>query len=398
METRTRRKLTLATCLWTHGVQDGLGATLYVLLPVLAQAFGLSYAQVGVVRATKTVAQALFEIPSGILAEWIGERRLLVFGLACAGLGYILLGNAGGLSMVYVSLLIAGIGTAFQHALSSSVIGRVFDDRGSRSALGLYNSSGDAGKLVFTGMFSLAIGAGSAWQGVVTGFGVIAVISAVVVLFSLRGLSVGHQRRSDIDKTAEPAPNGWGIHRRTGFVALCGIVFLDTSVQAGFLTFLAFLVASRGVATNLAAMAVVLTLVGGMFGKAGCGYLAERLGVTSSFVLVQSATAAGIVALLVSPTWLAFLLLPVLGLFLQGSTSITYGSVNDFVHGDRASRAFAVVYSVSSLAGIAGPIFFGLISDRLGLVATMLTMAAVSLLAATFIAMVRERPSVQGAG
>ncbi len=87
MEKRTQRKLTLATCSWAHGVQDGLSATLFVFLPILAQTFGLSYAEVGIVRATKTVAATLFELPSGMLAEWLGERRLIVFGLACAGVG-----------------------------------------------------------------------------------------------------------------------------------------------------------------------------------------------------------------------------------------------------------------------------------------------------------------------
>ena len=397
MEKHTQRKLTLATCSWAHGVQDGLSATLYVLLPILAQAFGLSYAEVGIVRATKTAAATLFELPSGMLAEWFGERRLIVFGLACAGVGYVLLGNADSIGMVLVSLLVVGTGSAFQHALSSSVISNVFDDGGRRPALGLYNSSGDAGKLAFTGMFSLAIGVGLAWQGVITGFGLIALVSAMAVLFALRGLAVGHHRPAT-DGKAEARTSGWGISHRTGFTVLCVIVFLDTTVQAGFLTFLAFLIATRGVPTNLAAVAVVLTLIGGMFGKAGCGYLAERVGVTTSFVLVQCATALGIVALLLSPTWLAFVLLPILGVFLQGSTSITYGSVNDFVHGDRASRAFAVIYSMSSLAAIVGPVFFGLVGDHFGLVTAMSAMAVVSVLAAPLIVLLRSPRTAHSVG
>lgn len=397
METQTRRKLTLATCSWAHGIQDGLSATLFVLLPILAQTFGLSYAEVGIVRATKTVTATLLELPSGMLAEWFGERRLLVFGLACAGVGYLLLGSADSIGMVLISLLIVGAGSAFQHALSSSVISHVFEDGGRRPALGLYNSSGDAGKLAFTGMFSLAIGVGLAWQGVITGFGLIALASGVAVLFTLRGLSVGHHRPA-VDGKPKARLNKWGIRHPTGFMALSVIVFFDTAVQAGFLTFVAFLIATRGVPTNLAAVAVVLTLIGGMFGKAGCGYLAERMGVAPSFVLVQCATAVGIIALLLLPTWLAFALLPVLGIFLQGSTSITYGSVSDFVDGDRSSRAFAVIYSVSSLSAIVGPVVFGLVGDHFGLAMTMSAMAAVSLLAAPLILVLRRHPAAQRVG
>lgn len=38
---------TLITCCGAHLIQDGLGALQYVLLPILAQLFGLNYAQVG---------------------------------------------------------------------------------------------------------------------------------------------------------------------------------------------------------------------------------------------------------------------------------------------------------------------------------------------------------------
>lgn len=84
MSTPKRQKLILAVCAATHAVQDGLGAALYVLMPLLAQAFGLSYAQVGVIRAARAAATSVFELPSGLLAERLGERRLLAFGLALA--------------------------------------------------------------------------------------------------------------------------------------------------------------------------------------------------------------------------------------------------------------------------------------------------------------------------
>ena len=136
----------------------------------------------------------------------------------------------------------------------------------------------------------------------------------------------------------------------------------------------------KQVPTSLAALAVVLTLIGGIFGKFGCGFLAERIGVIRSLVAVEILTAIGIVAVLLAPTLVAFCLLPVLGLFLQGSSSITYGTVGDLVDGNRQSRGFAMIYSVSSAAAIMGPIGFGFIGDQFGLASVMMIMAAVSLL------------------
>ena len=362
-----------------HGLQDGLSAALYVLLPILAPAFRLSYSQVGLIRATKDGAMALFEIPSGILAERLGERTLLVFGLACAGLGYLSLASATGARTIALSLFVAGFGAAFQHALSSSLVSKTFEGTGQRAALGAYNSSGDVGKLTFTGIFTLAIGMGAAWQGVVTGYAMIALLSTVVVFSMLRHLDVGSRPVRATDAENGSSKIGWGIRDRTGFTALAVIVFLDTAVQGGFLTFIAFLMIEKQVPTTLAAFAVVLTLTGGMFGKFGSGFLAERIGVRRSLILLECSTAAGIVAVLLSPTLIAYCLLPLLGSVLQGSSSVTYATVGDLVRGDRQSRGFAGIYTISSAAAIAAPVVFGVIGDRFGLVPAMLTMAFVVL-------------------
>ncbi len=384
-----RRRLTLAASCAVHGVQDGLSAALYVILPTLAEVFGLSYAQVGVIRAVKNSAMALFELPSGMLSERLGERALLVFGLFCAGCGYLALATAPGVVVVAVSLFIAGFGAAFQHALSSAIIANTFRGAGMRTALGTYNSAGDIGKLAFTAFYSLAIGMGIAWQGVVVGFGLTAVLGAVPLFFILRRLQVGGRPSREAHARAATGTVGWGIRDRTGFSALALIVFLDIAVQSGFLTFLAFLMLDKQVPVSLAGFAVVLTLTGGIFGKLGCGYLSERIGVKRSLVIVECLTAVGIVAVLLSPTLLAYILLPVLGLALQGSSSITYATVSDLVRSDRQSRGFAVIYTVASAASIAGPIAFGVVGDRFGLEPAMLAMAVVVLLPVPLSALLR---------
>ena len=186
-----RRKVILATCCGAHGLQDGLTDLLYVLLPILAQAFGLTYAQVGVIRAANRIAMSTFELPSGLLSERLGERILLVFGVACAGVGYLSLSVATGFVTVLLGLLVAGFGAAFQHSLCSAIITRTFVDGGRRAALGIYNSSGDVGKLTFAGVFTLAIGVGAAWRDAVVGFGLIALLAAALLYLVLGRLHAG---------------------------------------------------------------------------------------------------------------------------------------------------------------------------------------------------------------
>ena len=369
--------VTLAACCGVHAWQDGLTSTVNVLLPLLAQAFGLTYVQVGAVKAANLAAMALLEIPSGLLSERFGARALLVFGLAVVGAGYLWLSFAGGYAAILLSLFLAGVGAAFQHTLSSAIISAAFPGRASRPALGTYNAAGDVGKLALTGAFTLALGLGLGWQAIARGYGILSIALAVLVLVLLSQSGIGASARTE---ATQPARRGWGIRSRMGFGALCGINFLDTMVQSGFKTFIAFLMIERGVPVSLAALAVVLTMAGGVVGKFCCGFLAARMGIIRSLVLVELLTAAGIVGVVYLPPMAAFALLPVLGAFLQGSTSITYGSITDLVERDRQARGFSLIYTTSTTASVIASVIMGLISDGFGVGAMMLVMAVVTVL------------------
>ncbi len=382
--------LTLATCCSVHALQDGMTTTVSVLLPILAQAFGLSYAQVGTVKAANVAAMALLEIPSGLLSERFGTRILLVIGLVTVGTGYIWLSLAAGFTAILFSLFLAGAGAAFQHTLSSAIISGAFSGPARRPALGTYNASGDIGKLALAGAFTLLIGLGFGWQTITRGYGAASIALAVLVLILLfRGGISGRAKRRASMVRPESRAAGWGIRSRTAFSGLCAINFLDAMVRSGFLTFVAFLMIEKGVAVSLAALAVVLTLAGGVVGKFCCGFLAERMGIIRSLALVELLTALGIIVVVIAPPMAAYALLPILGAFLQGSSSITYGTISDLFHGDRQARGFSLIYTTSSIASVTASISMGLLSDQIGLDAMMVTMAILTVMTLPLCAVLR---------
>ena len=390
MSPNLRRRLTLAACCATHAVQDGLTASIYVLLPILAQAFGLGFAQVGLVRAVHSGAMGLLELPSGMLSERLGQRRLLAFGLLCAGAGYLTVSMAGGFPGLLLGLCLAGCGAAFQHALSSSLVSEAFSGPARRTALGAYNSSGDTGKLLFTGLLTTLLGAGAAWPHVAAGYGSLAVAAGAGLLFLLRAIRAGAPDPS-LPPRRRPSLRGadWGIRHRRGFAVLAVIVLLDLAVQDAFLVFVAFLMLHKQAPVALAGFAVVLTLAGGVAGKFGCGLLAARLGPVRALVVVELASAAAILAVLAAPAMVALCLLPLAGVVLQGSSTVTYGTVGDLVEERRQSRGFALVYTLSSAASIVGPVAFGLVSDGFGLETAMTAMALVVALPAPLALLLR---------
>ena len=370
------RRVLLSSC-GAHLVQDGLVALQYVLLPILAQVFGLNYTQVGLLRALSTGAMTLLEIPAGVLAERLGEKRLLVFGLVCAGGGYLVVAFAGSFEIIVAGFVIAGCGAAFQHSLASALIARSFGDADRRRSLGIYNACGDAGKLAFTGAFSLALGVGLAWNLAITGLCLLTLLFAVSVPGLLRGLAAS-PTADTADVEAGTGGSTWGIKNPRRFSWLCATIFVDTLAQAVFLTFVAFLVLEKGGDETLASLSVVLALCGGMVGKFVSGFLAVRYGDRGAFRILQVLTVAGLIVMVMLPVLPLLLVLPLIGIAVQGSTTMTYGSLSDFVDRDRQSRGYAIMYSLSGLSAVFGPVLFGGLADLYGVDRALLILALIT--------------------
>lgn len=354
---------TLASCCAAHTLHDGLSDVTYVLLPLLAQTFNLSLAQVGLIRAAHRTAMASFQIPAGLVAERWGERNLLAGGTLLAGIAFLLLANAPGYTVILAALFCAGMGSAVQHPLCSTLISHAYPDAGRRAALGTYNFFGDVGKFAFGSAVSLLLLVGIGWQAPVALFGVLGLATAAAVVMLVTDT---HRQRTHEAAGSAPRVRGWGIRSPRGFTALCLIEILDSSTRTGFLTFIAFLLIARGIPDGWAALAVPLVLVGGMAGKLACGFLAERVGIVRTVVITECATGLGILATLALPALGTFLLLPLIGVFLNGTSSVLYATIGDLVEHDRLPRAFGLFYTLGSLCGIAAPLGYGLLGDRVG--------------------------------
>jgi FSR family fosmidomycin resistance protein-like MFS transporter len=188
----------------------------------------------------------------------------------------------------------------------------------------------------------------------VVGFGLAGIVTAIAIFMTVTDRHAAHAAPG----SAAPSPKaaGWGIRNPQGFTALCLIEILDSSTRTGFLTFIAFVLIGKGLPDGWAVLSVPLILVGGMAGKLACGFLAERLGIVRMIIITEVATGAGILATLALPSFASFLLLPLIGVVLNGTSSVLYATIGDFVDPARLPRAFGFFYTLGSLCGIAAPL------------------------------------------
>jgi MFS family permease len=304
---------------------------------------------------------AAFQIPAGLLAERWGEARLLAAGTAATALGFIAAGFTGGYLALLACLLVAGLGSGVQHPLSSTLVSNAYDGGGRRTALGTYNFSGDLGKVAVPAAVAFAV-PWLGWRGAVEGYAAIGLAAAVVVLLALANLRIGHAPLP-LGKTDRSSGSDWGIRDLRGFQALSLIQVIDSSTRTGFLTFLPFLLIGKGSTVRAVGFALMLVFAGGAAGKFACGVLAERLGVIRTVIITEMATGAGILLLLALPLVPALAVLPVLGIALNGTSSVLYGTVADLVESDRRARSYAVFYTLGIGASALSPSIYGVVSD-----------------------------------
>jgi MFS transporter, FSR family, fosmidomycin resistance protein len=364
----------LALVCGVHFLHDGFSDILYVLLPLWAAEFGLSFARVGLVRAAYTGAMALFQIPAGVLAERLGERHLLAAGTALTGLAFIAATGAFGFLALLLLLIAAGLGSGVQHPLSSSIVSRAYESGRRRAALGMYNFAGDLGKVAVPAAVGVAA-ATVGWRLAGAVYGVLGLLVAGAIVVGLGRLGAGDAVPAAAPE-GEDRARGWGIRDRRGFRALAAIGMIDNATRTAFLTFLPFVLIAKGLTVAGVGGALALVFAGGATGKFVCGFMADRVGVIRTVVVTEAATAVGIATLVVAPLPVALALLLPIGIALNGTSSVLYGSVADLVHPERRARAYGLYYTLSVGASAVAPVVYGLVSDVTGVAVALVITAA----------------------
>jgi FSR family fosmidomycin resistance protein-like MFS transporter len=365
------RGRTLWTACAAHALHDGYTDLIYLLLPIWQAEFGLGYGALAFLRGLAAATMAGLQLPAGRAAEHLGGRTVLALGTVLAAIGYVAAGYSTGLAGLCVALVVTGCGLSTQHPIASAAVSRAYQDD-ARGPLGTYNFAGDVGKAAIPSGAALLLGLMSWHQTlwVVAALGaVVAVAVAIFFPANLRPVSPG--------KKTEHGTSG----TRGGFALLLTIGILDSSVRMGFLTFLPFLLREQGASLSTIGAALALVFVGGAAGKFACGRLGARFGVLATVLLTEAGTAATILSVLVLPLVPVLMLLPVLGVMLNGTSSVLYGTVPELAPSGRTEQAFAIFYTGTIGAGATAPILFGILGDAVGshgaMMATAITAAVI---------------------
>ncbi len=369
--TKTEERRAFGVACGAHALHDGYTDLVYVMLPIWQSEFGISYAAIGLLRTCFSGTLAALQIPSGLLSERFGTAMVLAIGTALVGAGYCVAGMSTGFVMLVVALLIGGAGASTQHPLASSLVARVFSGPRSLKALGTYNFAGDIGKMTMPATATLLL-ALMPWQPVLAMLGLLGFVAALGI-YQLTPRLPDEPVHATGDKKSSAVSGA--RDGKFGFPLLLSIGMIDSATRMAFLTFLPFVLLAKGASLQTVGIALTLVFAGGAFGKFVCTFIGARIGVIPTVYLTEGLTTAGIVAILPLPLEAVLVLLPIIGVALNGTSSVVYGSVPELVEPANRSRAFSIFYTGTIGSGAASPAIYGWIGDDIGL-PTMLSIVA----------------------
>ncbi|MGH7714632.1 MAG: MFS transporter, partial [Vulcanimicrobiaceae bacterium] len=199
-------------------------------------------------------------------------------------------------------------------------------------------------------------------------------VAAGLLIFAPRGRTIIESEHDD------PQNGATGKTFTKGFVLLLAIGAIDSATRTGFLTFLPFVITAKGTPVQTVGFALTLIFAGGAAGKFVCGFLGQKLGVLGTVCITEGLTSLGIITLLPLGLGPTLALLPLIGVALNGTSSVLYGTVPELVAPHERQRAFGIFYTVGIGSSSLSPVISGALSDAHGIPTLMIAVAALVLL------------------
>jgi len=162
----------------------------------LALAFQTSATSLGVLAATYFYVYTLMQVPTGILVDTLGPRRILLLGGLVAAAGSALFGLAPDLNLALVGRTLVGLGVSVVFIAMLKLIALWFDERRFATLVGLGMLIGNFGS-VLAGTPLAALAQVASWRGVFLAAAALSALLGIACWLFIKEASPGTRPRFD---------------------------------------------------------------------------------------------------------------------------------------------------------------------------------------------------------
>lgn len=348
---------------------DLLGFSLILpLLPYFAQTFGADAFVTGLLVASYAVAQLIGAPLLGRLSDRMGRRPVLLISIAGTFIGFLLLGFAGALWVLFVSRLVDGL-TGGNLSVAQAYITDVTDDKNRAKSLGMIGAAFGLGFII-----GPAVGGALSVYGYAVPAFAAAALSAInlIAVFFWLPESLTEERRAAMAAQKRPAFTFaalWRALNRPRVGPLLHTRFFFGLAFATFQTIFALYAKDRfGLTAQttgyvLAYVGVLSVLVQGF----AIGKLAVRFTETQLIFVCTILMAMSLLAWAFAPS-LPLLLIIMAPLAFAGGTlnTVLSSALTKSVYPEEIGGTLGLSASVESLTRVIAPSAGGLLLETLG--------------------------------
>jgi MFS family permease len=348
-----------------HGTSHFYHLLFAPLFPWLKAAFGLSYAELGLLLSAFFVVSGIGQALAGFLVDRIGAWIVLMAGVGLLGVAAMTLAASQNYPMLMLAAAIAGLGNSVFHPADFTILNRRVSVPRLGHAFGMHGILGTMGWAtapVFLAGLATLIG----WR--------LALLAAALLTFAILALLLANRALLDTRELhAAGAAKGAGQADALAFLRLPGVwmcfaFFFITSMSLGGIQSFApsALVELYGVPVTLATSSITAYMVASAGGMITGGFLAARTSHHERIIAGAFAVAGALCMLVASSTVSPATTIVLLALIGFGSGIA--GPARDLLVRAAAprgatGRVYGVVYSGLDVGMSIAPLMFGAMMD-----------------------------------
>ena len=144
----SRRTLALAAAMTAYVLSFFHRFAPAAIAPDLAAAFSTTAASLGVLAGTYFWVYTVMQVPTGVLVDTLGPRRVLFAGALCAAIGSCGFGLAGSLGLALAGRALVGLGVSVTFISMLKMISVEFEERRFATIVGLAMLIGNSGSVL----------------------------------------------------------------------------------------------------------------------------------------------------------------------------------------------------------------------------------------------------------
>jgi MFS family permease len=348
-----------------HGVSHFYHLILAALFVWIKPAFGLSYAQLGLLMTVFFIISGVGQMLAGFVVDRVGATRVLFGGMATLGVAALVLALAPGYEVLLLGALLAGAGNSVFHPADYTLLNQRVSKERLAHGFSVHGISGNFGWAAAP-PFMAGVASISTWR--------VALVCAAVVPFAVLLLLFFNRAVLRTTPSVAPAPSA-GKPTESAFaflrlstVWMCFGFFLLTAVALGGIQSFASvsLVSLYGISLASATSAYTAYMLASAAGMVAGGFVAakarqhERV-IVAAFSL--AALLAVLLAMAVVPGWCVIPLMAAIGLASGVAGPSRDLLIRAAAPPNATGRVFGVVYSGLDAGLAIGPLMFGALMD-----------------------------------